>query len=57
VQSCQPADRGLSIVCDEADTNDLLAALLQAQIRITFFSESDVDLEQIFMRTTAGKVT
>jgi ABC-2 type transport system ATP-binding protein len=57
VQSCQPADRGLSIVCDEADTNDLLAALLQAQIRITFFSENDVDLEQIFMRTTAGKVT
>jgi len=57
VQSCQPADRGLSIVCDEADTNDLLAALVQAQIRITFFSENDVDLEQIFMRTTAGKVT
>jgi hypothetical protein len=34
-----------------------LSALLQARIHITFFAENEVDLEQIFMRTTAGKVT
>lgn len=54
---CELVDRGLAIVFDGDDTSCLLAALLQARVRITLFSENEIDLEQIFMRTTAGKVT
>ncbi|MFM7168896.1 MAG: ATP-binding cassette domain-containing protein [Planctomycetaceae bacterium] len=57
VRTCEVADRGLTIVFEGEDTSSLLTNLLQARIRITFFSENEVDLEQIFMRTTAGKVT
>ena len=57
VLTCELADRGLAIVFEGDDTSLLLSALLQARIHITFFAENEVDLEQIFMRTTAGKVT
>ena len=42
---------------DEANSNYILAALLQHEIRVQQFVENETNLEDIFMRSTAGKVT
>jgi len=42
---------------DEPNSNFVLAALLQQDIRVLQFAENEVNLEEIFMRSTAGKVT
>ena len=57
VASCDTRDQNLVITSDEPDSNYLLAALLQHQIRVQQFSENETNLEEIFMRSTAGKVT
>ncbi len=57
VASVDTRDQNLVITSDEPDSNYLLAALLQHQIRVLQFSENESNLEEIFMRSTAGKVT
>ncbi len=57
VVGCNLVDRGLTVVYEAEDSSPLLTVLLQHRIRVSYFSENDVDLEQIFMNTTAGKVT
>ena len=57
VASCDTRDQNLVITSDEPDSNYLLAALLQHRIRVLQFSENETNLEEIFMRSTAGKVT
>ncbi len=57
VTSCETRDQQLIISSDEANSNYLLAALLQHDIRVLQFSENETNLEEIFMRSTAGKVT
>ncbi len=57
VASCEVRDQNLIISSDEPNSNYLLAALLQNEIRVLQFSENEVNLEEIFMRSTAGRVT
>lgn len=57
VLDCRQLDQELHVLVDAPDSSCVLAALLQAQIRVVFFSENTGDLEEIFMRSTAGKVT
>lgn len=57
VASCDTRDQNLVITSDEPNSNYLLAALLQHQIRVLQFSENETNLEEIFMRSTVGKVT
>jgi ABC-2 type transport system ATP-binding protein len=57
VVGCNLVDRGLTVVYEAEDSSPLLTVLLQHRIRVSYFSENEVDLEQIFMNTTAGKVT
>ena len=57
VESCERRDQCLVIRSDEPDGNFVLAELLRHNIRILQFAEDAPDLEEIFMRSTAGKVT
>lgn len=57
VASCDTRDQCLVITSDDPNSNYILAALLQHQIRVLQFSENETNLEEIFMRSTAGKVT
>ena len=57
VLDCRLSDQELHVLVDAPDSSCVLAALLQAQIRVVFFAENTGDLEEIFMRSTAGKVT
>lgn len=57
VASCDLRDQNIVITSDETNSNYLLAALLQHDIRVLQFSEDETNLEEIFMRSTAGKVT
>lgn len=57
VLDCQITDQDLQLLVDAPDSSCVLAALLQAQIRVVFFAENTGDLEEIFMRSTVGKVT
>ncbi len=57
VVSCNLVDRALTVVYEAEDSSPLLTVLVQQKIRVSYFSENEVDLEQIFMNTTAGKVT
>ncbi len=57
VISCERVDQMLLISSDEPDGNFILAELLKHNIRIVQFTEDEPDLEEIFMRFTAGKVT
>lgn len=57
VASCQPRDQFLEINSDQPNGNFVLRELLQHDIRILQFIEDQPNLEQIFMRSTAGKVT
>jgi ABC-2 type transport system ATP-binding protein len=57
VTSCEQRDQLLVIGTDEPNCNFVLAELLKHDIRILQFSEYEPSLEEIFMRSTAGKVT
>lgn len=57
VTSCEQRDLSLVINSDQPDCNFVLAELLKHDIRILQFAEDEPDLEEIFMRSTAGKVT
>src|SRR5262249_7515280 len=50
-------DRCLGGASDEPNCNFVLAELLRHQLHILEFAEDEPDLEEIFMRSTAGKVT
>ena len=45
------------ISSDEPSGNFILAELLQHDIHILQFTEDEPNLEEIFMKSTAGKVT
>lgn len=57
VESCETRDQTLVISSNDSNSNYLLASLLQHQIRVLQFSENETNLEEIFMRSTMGKVT
>jgi ABC-2 type transport system ATP-binding protein len=57
VVSCEQRDALLVINTDEPTGNFVLAALLDQDIHVLQFAEEEPDLEEIFMRSTAGKVT
>jgi ABC-2 type transport system ATP-binding protein len=57
VAACERRDSFLVVTSEEPDCNFLLAALLQHQIRVLQFADEEPNLEEIFMRSTAGKVT
>jgi ABC-2 type transport system ATP-binding protein len=57
VASCEQRDQILVIDSDEPNCNFVLAALLKHDIRVLQFAEDEPNLEEIFMRSTAGKVT
>jgi len=57
VASCEQRDQVLVIDSDEPNGNFLLAALLKNNIRVLLFAEDEPNLEDIFLRSTAGKVT
>ena len=57
VASCDHRDPFLVINSEEPTGNFVLAELLRHEIRILQFAEDEPNLEEIFMRSTAGKVT
>lgn len=57
VVDCRVVDGELRVVVSGSDTSCLLEALLRARIRIRLFAENSGNLEEIFMQSTAGKVT
>lgn len=57
VVSCEQRDQAIQVIADAPDGNFLLAALLQHEIHVLQFHDSDTNLEEIFMRSTAGRVT
>lgn len=57
VATCDTRDQNLVLTSDDPNSNYILAALLQHQIRVLQFSENETNLEEIFMRSTAGTVT
>ena len=57
VASCRKQEPFLIVSSDAPDGNFILAALLEQDVRILHFSEDEPDLEEIFMRSTVGKVT
>ncbi len=57
VTNCDIRDQNIVMTSDEANSNYILAALLQNNIRVLQFVENETNLEDIFMRSTAGKVT
>ena len=57
VADCDVRDQQIVISSDETNSNYVLAELLKHDIRVLQFSENAVNLEEIFMRSTAGKVT
>jgi len=57
VASCEQRDQFLVIASDEPNCNFVLAALLAHNIRVVQFADDEPNLEEIFLRSTAGKVT
>lgn len=57
VASCERRDAFLVVATEAPDCNFVLGALLEQQIRILQFADEEPNLEEIFMRSTAGKVT
>lgn len=57
VSSCEVRDEFLVVNSDEDNSNFVLAELLKHDIRVIQFAEDEPNLEEIFMRSTAGKVT
>lgn len=56
-RSVEIRDGFLVCTVEQLDCNELLADLLQQNIRVTFYSEEQSGLEEIFLKTTEGKVT
>ena len=57
VESCEQRDQFLVIASQQPNGNFVLAELLKHDIHVLQFAEDEPDLEEIFMRSTAGKVT
>ena len=57
VGSCIERDQMLLVTGDDVNGNRVLAALLEHDVHILEFAEDEPNLEDIFMRSTAGKVT
>ncbi len=57
VELCRSRDQFLVVETEEASGNFVLAELLRLEIHIQEFAEDEPNLEEIFMRSTAGKVT
>lgn len=56
-RSVEVRDGFLVCTVEQLESNELLADLLQQNIRVTFYSEEQSGLEEIFLKTTEGKVT
>ncbi|MCR9197278.1 MAG: ABC transporter ATP-binding protein [Planctomycetaceae bacterium] len=57
VQSCENRDGTLVVSTQQPNGNFVLAEMLRHDIRVVQFAEDAPNLEEIFMRSTAGKVT
>lgn len=57
VDSCENRDETLVINTNQQNGNFVLAEMLKHDIRVIQFAEDAPNLEEIFMRSTAGKVT
>ena len=57
VISCDRREQTLVISSDSVNGNFVLAEMLKHDIRVIQFAEDAPNLEDIFMRSTAGKVT
>jgi ABC-2 type transport system ATP-binding protein len=57
VTSCEQRDDVLVIGSNEPNCNFILAELLAREIEVLAFAEDEPSLEEIFLRSTAGKVT
>jgi len=57
IDSCERRDQFLVVSTDQPNGNFVLHALLKEDLHILQFSEDEPDLEEIFMKSTAGKVT
>lgn len=57
VSSCDHQDDFLAISTEEPNANFILSTVLQHDIRVLQFAEGELNLEDIFMKSTAGKVT
>jgi ABC-2 type transport system ATP-binding protein len=57
VASCEHRDPFVVVGSDEPNCNFVLAELLKHDIRVLQFADDEPNLEEIFMRSTAGKVT
>ena len=57
VMSCELRDQFLVVDTQQPSGNFILTALIDNDLRITQFAEDAPNLEEIFMRSTAGKVT
>ena len=57
IASCERRETSLVISSDEPNSNFVLAEMLKHDIRVIQFAEDEPNLEEIFMRSTAGKVT
>lgn len=57
VHECRIHDQGLLVRSEDDGGNSLLEALIRERIQVQEFSREALNLEQIFMRSTAGRVT
>ena len=57
VKTCERRDQFLVVTSEQPSGNFLLRELLDRDLHILQFMEDEADLEEIFMRSTAGKVT
>lgn len=57
VVTCEVRDQHVVMTSNEPNSNYLLAELLKNDIRVLQFAENETNLEEIFMRSTVGKVT
>lgn len=57
ITSCELQQSQIVVASERPNRNFILAELLKHDIRILQFAEDEPSLEQIFMKTTAGKVT
>ena len=56
-RSVECRDGFLVCTVEQLKSNELLTAMLQQNMRVTFYSEEQSGLEEIFLKTTEGKVT
>ena len=57
VNQCEIVGSELSVSSDQEEANFILAALIEAKIHIVAMAEDRPDLEDVFIRSTKGKVT